>query len=97
MTHKKNEHNLSHNQDKPPNALDFRINDPLREAYVGRWNQLPVLQRVGIAVVLGFWVLVTVSVVWSDGGEHHFIGLLPLVAIIAILIVFLAVLGRSVG
>ena len=96
MTYKKPGHHLSHSRGAPPNPLGFRIKDPLGEAYEGRWNRLPVVQRVGMAVVLGFWVLVTIFVVWSESGEHPLIGLLPLGAIITILLVFSVALGRSV-
>jgi hypothetical protein len=32
---------------EPPYPLDFPIKDPLRETYEGRWQQLPVIQKVG--------------------------------------------------
>jgi hypothetical protein len=33
---------------EPPNPLDFPFKDPLRETYEGRWQQLPVIQKVGV-------------------------------------------------
>jgi hypothetical protein len=39
----------------PPNLLGFPVKDPLRETYQGRWKELPVIQKVGVIVVLGFW------------------------------------------
>jgi hypothetical protein len=35
-------------QSEPLNPLDFPIKDPLRETYEGRWQQLPVIQKVGV-------------------------------------------------
>jgi hypothetical protein len=35
-------------QSEPLNPLDFPIKDPLRETHEGRWQQLPVIQKVGV-------------------------------------------------
>jgi len=68
----------------PPNPLDFPRKDPLRETYEGRWRQLPPIQKVGVAVVLGFWCLFIVAVVLSDGKGHYLNWLLPISVVSAI-------------
>ena len=96
MVHKKPSRRHFSAHGEPPNPLDFPIKDPLRETYEGRWKQLPVLHKVGLAIVFAFWILFVVSIVWTEGGGLHLIGFLPLVAVTAILIAFLFVLGRNV-
>ena len=39
----------------------------LRETYEGRWQQLPVIQKVGVIVALGSWCLFIAVLVWDEG------------------------------
>jgi hypothetical protein len=79
-----------------PNPLDIPVRDPLHEIYEGRWKQLPVIQKVGVVVALGFWVVFMVFGIWSEIEGRHLLGLLPLAAVVVILMVFMFALGRSV-
>jgi len=81
---------------EPPNPLNFHVKGPLRETYLGHWKQLPVVQKIGILLLLVFGPLETVSIVWRRDGGHHLIALLPLVVVMAILAAFVLVLSRSV-
>ena len=81
---------------EPPNALDFSAKDPLRETYEGRWKQLPLLQKIGLVVVLGFWVAFMAGVLWDETGGRHLLVILPLAAVVVILMVFLFALGKSI-
>jgi len=81
---------------EPPNPLDFPAKDPLRETYEGRWKQLPLLQKIGLVVVLGFLVAFIAFALWGETGGHHLLGLLPLAAVVVILTVFIFALGKSI-
>ncbi len=80
---------------EPPNPLDFPVKDPLREAYEGRWSQLPPIQKVGLTVVLGFWCLFIAVLVLSEGRAHYLNWLLPILAVATIIGVVLFLLKRK--
>ena len=81
---------------EPPDPLNFHRKNPLRETYQGGWKQIPVVQKIGVLLLLVFGPLVTVSIIWRGDGGHHLIALLPLVVVMAILAAFVLVFGRSV-
>jgi hypothetical protein len=95
MTNNKSPRHFA-DHDEPPNALDFSAKDPLRETYEGRWKQLPLLQKIGLVVVLGFWVALIAGVLWGETGGRHLLGGLPLAVVVLILMIFLFVLGKSI-
>jgi hypothetical protein len=66
---------------EPPNPLDFPFKDPLRETYQGRWQQLPLIQKVGVIVMLGFWCLFIPLLVW-DGGKVQYLNTILLFAVV---------------
>ena len=76
----------------PPNPLDFPVKDPLRETYEGRWRRLPLIQKVGVTVVLGFWVLFIAAMVWGEG-----IGTLAPIALVATILGAVVLLLRKRG
>jgi len=43
----------------------------LRESYEGRWQHLPVIQKVGVIVALGSWCLFIAVLVWDGGKVQH--------------------------
>ena len=73
------------NSTGPPNPLDFPIKDPLRETYEGRWARLPLIQKVGLTVALGFWCLFIATFVFSEGRAQYVNRLLPILVIATIL------------
>jgi hypothetical protein len=80
---------------KPPSPLDFPVKDPLREAYQGRWKQLPPMHKIGLIVVLGFFVAFIATVVFAAGRAQSLGSLLPVVAVATVLGLLLLVLRRK--
>jgi hypothetical protein len=68
-----------------PNPLDFPVKDPLREAYQGRWKQLPTIQKIGLITVLGIWVALAATVVLAAARARSLGSLLPILAVAAVL------------
>jgi len=96
MTDDKHNRRLFAQHDEPPNPLNFQVKNPIRETYQGGWKQLPVVQKIGVLLLLIFGPLVTVSIIWRGDGGHHLIALLPLAVVMAILAAFVLVFSRSV-
>ena len=91
-----NEHKGPRNMGtEPPNPLDFPVKDPLREAYLGRWKQLPPIHKIGLIVVLGFWVAFIATVVLAAGKAHSLGSLLPVLVVATVLGLLLLVLRRK--
>ena len=80
----------------PPNPLDFPIKDPLRETYEGRWQQLPVIQKVGVIVALGSWCLFIAVLVWDDGKVQYLNTILVFATVTTILGAFFLLLRRHI-
>jgi uncharacterized RDD family membrane protein YckC len=83
-------------QSEPPNPLDFPIKDPLRETYEGRWQQLPVIQKVGVIVALGSWCLFIAVLVWDDGKVQYLNTILVFATVTTILGAFFLLLRRHI-
>ena len=81
---------------EPPNLLDFPVKDPLRETYQGRWKELPVIQKVGVIVVLGFCCVFIAVLVWDNGTVQYLNTTLVFAVVITILGVFFLVLKRYI-
>ena len=81
---------------EPPNPLEFPVKDPLREAYEGRGQQLPVIQKVGVIIVLGFWCLFIAGQVWGNGRAQDQKTLLPFAIVATILGAFFLLLRRHI-
>jgi uncharacterized membrane protein SirB2 len=79
----------------PPNPLDFPRKDPFREAYLGRWKQLPSIQKVGLIVVLGVWVLLMATVVFAAQRARSLSSLLPVVVVTIVFSLLLLALRRK--
>jgi len=77
---------------EPPNPLDFPVKDPLREAYQGRWKQLPSIHKIGLVVVLGFFVAFIAFVVLAAAKTRSLGSLLPVVIVATFLGLLLLVL-----
>ena len=91
-----NEHKAPRNvRTEPPNPLDFPAKDPLREAYQGRWKQLPRIHKIGLIVVLGVWVAFFATVVFAAGMAHSLRSLLPVLVVATVLGLLLLVLRRK--
>jgi hypothetical protein len=91
-----NEYKAPHNVGtEPPNPLDFPLKDPLREAYQGRWKQLPPIHKVGLIVVLGVWVAFVATVALAAGRAHSLGSLLPVLVVAAVIGLVLLVLRRK--
>jgi hypothetical protein len=80
---------------EPPNPLDFPAKDPLREVYQGRWKQLPPIHKIGLIVVLGFYVVFIGTVVFAAGRAHSLGSLLPVLVVATVLGLLLLVLRRK--
>ena len=39
--------------------------------YEGRWQQLPLMQKAGMTVAVGFWLLFVAAMIWGDGRCRH--------------------------
>jgi hypothetical protein len=81
---------------QPPNLLDLPIKDPLREAYQGRWKQLPVIQKLGVIVMLGFWCVFIAVLVWDNGTVQYLNTILLFAVVITILGAFFLLLRRHI-
>jgi len=81
---------------EPPNLLDFPVRDPLRETYQGRWKQLPVIQKLGVIVTLGFCCVFIAVLVWDNGTVHYLNTILLFAIVITILGAFFLVLTRYI-
>ncbi len=79
-----------------PNLLDFPVKDPLRETYQERWKQLPVIQKLGVVVVLGFWCVFIAALVWDNGTVHYLNTILLFAVVIMILGAFFLLLRRFI-
>ena len=82
--------------DELPNLLDFPVKDPLREAYQGRWQQIPVVQKVGVIVMLGFWCVFIGGLVWNNGKVQYLGTILLFAVVITILGAFFLLLRRNI-
>jgi hypothetical protein len=78
-----------------PSPLDFPVKDPLREVYQGRWKQLPPMQKIGLIVVLGFFVAFIATVVFAAGRARSLGSLLPVLAVATVLGLLLLLLRRK--
>jgi hypothetical protein len=81
---------------EPPNPLDFPVKDPLRETYEGRWQPLPVVQKIGVIVVQGFWCLFIAVLVLSGGKAQYLNTILEFAIVITLLVAFFLLLGRYI-
>ena len=80
---------------EPSNPLDFPVKDPLREAYQGRWKQLPTIQKIGLATVLGIFVAFAATVVLAAARARSLGSLLPVLALATVLGLLVLVLRRK--
>ena len=90
-----NEHRPRNVGTEPPNPLDFRAKDPLREVYQGRWKHLPSTQKVGLVVMLGVWVVFVATVGFAAGRAHSLGSLVPVVVLASVLGLLLLVLRKK--
>jgi uncharacterized RDD family membrane protein YckC len=81
---------------EPPNLLDFPVKDPLRETYQGRWKELPVIQKVGVIVMLGLWCVFIAVLVWDNGKVQYLNTILLFTVVITILGTFFLLLKRYI-
>jgi len=81
---------------EPPNLLDFPVKDPLRETYQGRWKKLPVIQKLGVIVVLGFCCVFIGVLVWDNGTVQYLNTILLFAIVIMILGAFFLLLRRYI-
>lgn len=81
---------------QPPNLLDLPIKDALRETYQGRWKELPVIQKLGVVVVLGFCCVFIAVLVWDNGTVQYLNTILLFAVVIAILGAFFLLLRRHI-
>jgi hypothetical protein len=79
--------------DPAPNPLDVGAKDPLREIYDGRWRQLPLIQKIGVTIVSGFWLVLIAVMVWGDGGQY-LSRLAPFVLVASVFGVFILLFRR---
>jgi hypothetical protein len=79
-----------------PNLLDFPVKDPLRETYQGRWKELPVIQKLGVIVVLGFCCVFIGVLVWDNGTVQYLNTILLFAVVITILGAFFLLLRRYI-
>ena len=50
---------------------ELKVKNPLRETYEERWQQLPLVQKAGVTVAVGFWLLFIAAMIWGDGRCRH--------------------------
>lgn len=81
---------------EPPNPLDFPVKDPLKETYEGRWQQLPVIQKIGVIVFLGFWCVFITVLVWDNGKVQYLNTALVFAIVTTILGAFFLLLKRHI-
>jgi hypothetical protein len=94
MTDEKPRRSFDTPSERPPNPLDFPLKDPLRETYEGSWQKLPLIQKVGVTVVLGFWLLFIAAMVLGDGSGQYLSRLAPFILVAAVLGVCVLLFGR---
>jgi hypothetical protein len=94
MNDKKHRRIVRPASDPAPNPLDFPVKDPLRETYEGRWQKLPLIQKVGVTVVLGFWLLFIATMVLGDGRGPYLSRLAPFVLVAAVFGACVLLFGR---
>jgi hypothetical protein len=81
---------------EPLNPSDFPVKDPLRETYEGRWQQLPVVQKIGVTVTPGFWCLFIAVLVLSNGKAQYLNTIFAFAIVIALLVAFFLLLRRYI-
>jgi hypothetical protein len=86
----------SHEEGESPNPLDFPVKDPLREAYEGRWQQLPAIQKVGVIAMFGFWCVLIVVLAWDNGKVQYLNTALVFGTVITILGAFFLLLRKHI-
>ncbi len=91
MTYKRDKGFLS--QNCAPHPLDFPIKDPFRETYRGRWSQVPILHKVYVVIVLGFWCLFISVMVWNKGRPQYLTVLVEVVFVATTLGTFFLCFG----
>jgi hypothetical protein len=93
MSDKKNNKVIVQSGD-PPNPLDFPAKDPLRETYEGRWSQLPLVQKAGVIIMLGFWCVFIGVLVWNGGQAQYLYTILVFASVMTLLVAFCLLLNR---
>jgi hypothetical protein len=81
---------------EPPNLLDSPVKDPLRETYEGQWKQLPVIQKLGVIVVLGSYCVFIAVLVWDNGTVQYLNTILLFAIVTTILGAFFLLLRRYI-
>jgi hypothetical protein len=80
----------------PPNPLDFLAKDPLRETYEGRWSWLPLVQKAGVIIMLGFWCVFIAMLAWNGGKAQYLYTILVFASVMTLLVAFCLLLSRYI-